>query len=85
MVSIADVGIPRELASPEHEDVQLYILFYDLFLYVFDFDLSGLIMESDQGSALTAVWRIDNNQQLLCLRYFMISLKRNSFARKSEA
>jgi hypothetical protein len=40
-------------------------------------DLSALIVEFDQGTALAAVCKKYNNRQLFCLRHFLVSLKRN--------
>jgi hypothetical protein len=75
MVSISNVGIPVALALGPKEDRFLYELFYVTLREVFDIDLDHWRVVSDQGTALCSVCQHHQNDQFLCLRHFLRSLK----------
>jgi hypothetical protein len=75
-----NVGIPLAFAFGVAETVELYEQHYNAFLRLFEIDLKQYILESDQIPALCALCAARNQPQLLCLRHFLLSLKRKEFS-----
>jgi hypothetical protein len=62
------------------ETVGLYDEHYGAFAQLFDIELQKYILESDQGSALSALCKLKEQRQLFCLRHFLLSLKSKEFS-----
>jgi hypothetical protein len=75
MLSIAIVGIPVALTISPKEDKALYETFYSVFSEEFGISLMEYRVVSDQGRALRAVCALHGNEQLFCLRHFLMSPK----------
>jgi energy-coupling factor transporter transmembrane protein EcfT len=65
-VVIANAGIPIALGFGLTEDSSLYDAFYTTLKILFNIDLSTFIIESDQRSALHAVYAKYRNHHLAC-------------------
>ena len=79
MISIRNVGFPIAYAFGPAEDKVLYEKFIKQFKDLFDIDLKGYIVQSDQGSALKSVCDAFKNH-IACLRHFLVSLKAKPFS-----
>jgi hypothetical protein len=76
MLSICNIGIPVMLAIGPKEDKALSETFYTILRGHFNINLNGDLAVSEQGTALRAGCIDHENQQFLCLRHFLVSLKR---------
>jgi hypothetical protein len=79
MAVYCHVGVPLEFALGVAETMELDQQHYDAFTELFAIDLSRYILESDQGSELSAICTRHDQIQLICLRYFLLSLKLKEF------
>jgi hypothetical protein len=79
-LSIYNVGIPVAMAFGPIEDSTLYETFHRVFADVFGIDLDHYHVVSDQGLALRSVCAAHANQQFICLRHLLLTLKRKLFS-----
>jgi hypothetical protein len=71
------------MAIGPKEDKTLYKTFYAIRQDHLNINLNGYRAVSDQGTALRAVWINHENQQFLCLRHFLVSLKRKMWSHEA--
>jgi hypothetical protein len=80
MALYVNVGVPLGFAFGVAETMELYQQHDDAFTELFGIDLSRCTLESDQGSALSALCTRHGQIQLICLRHFLLSLKPKEFS-----
>jgi hypothetical protein len=76
MLSICNVGVPAATGVGPKENKQLYDVLYAIFQEFCQISLDGRHVVSDQETALHAICQDHANWQFLCLRRFLVSLKR---------
>ena len=74
MLSICNVGIPVAFCFGKAEKLELYDMFFSFFKESLNIDLSVYTIESDNGTALSAVCSKYKCKSLKCLRHFLVSL-----------
>jgi hypothetical protein len=79
MAVYRNVGIPLEFAFGAVETKELDEQYCAALMRLFAIDLSRLILESGQASALCAECKSKGQTQVDCLRHFVPSLKQNEF------
>jgi hypothetical protein len=77
-LSTCNVSVP--MAFGPIEDAELYETFHRVFLELFGMDLNRYHVVCDQSSALRAVCTRHGNQQFICLRHLLLTLKRKLFS-----
>lgn len=75
MASTMNIGIPVGFAFGSGEDKTLYNRHFKAFKEKAAIDISKLVIESDQGSALTAICDEYHVTHIACLRHLLVSLK----------
>ena len=85
MASICNVGVPLGFSFGPSESKDLYDYFYKSFDDIIHIDLSKYIVESDGGSALTAIAVDKEQKHLTCHHHFLRSLKTNEFSHQVGA
>ena len=80
MGSAMNIGIPLGFAFGSGEDKSLYARHFQAFAEQMGIDLSKLVIESDQGSALEAICNEKFAMHLACLRHLLVSLRFSAFS-----
>jgi hypothetical protein len=70
---------PHRFTFGVAEPIDLYQQHYATFAQLFDMDFGRYIVESDQGSALSALCARHDQIDLICLQHFLLSLKKSEF------
>ena len=85
MMSVCNVGIPIGFSFGPGETKELYSMFYDAFDEVINIDLKKYVIESDGGSALTAITVEKEQFQLMCHHHYLRGLKTTEFSQQVGA
>ena len=85
MMSVCNVGIPIGFSFGPGETKELYSMFYDAFEDVIHIDLKKYVIESDGGSALTAITVEKGQFQLMCHHHYLRGLKTTEFSQQIGA
>jgi hypothetical protein len=83
MLSICHFGIPVMLDLGSREDKALSETFYTILKDHFHINLNGYRVVSDQGTTLCVVCIDHEKQQFLCLRHFLVSVKRKMWSHEA--
>ena len=80
MGSVMNIGIPLGFAFGSGEDKNLYERHFTAFATKTGIDLSKIVIESDQGSALKAICDEKGINHLACIRHLLVSLRFSSYS-----
>ena len=82
MVSTCNVGIPVAFSFGDAETVELYDILFKVIKENIDIDISNYKIESDNGTALSAICRKYKCTHLRCLRHFLVSLGTKPYSKQ---
>lgn len=81
MLSICNVGIPIGYCFGKAETCELYDMFFKTFDDLYKIKLNKFIIESDKGTALSAICSKYGCQHIGCLKHFVTSLGLHEFSK----
>ena len=80
MASSKNTGIPISFSFGHSEDKEIYELHFDGFERFTTVKLNSFVFESDQGTALKAVFKDKKIKYFICLRHLLVNLKFNQIS-----